>query len=68
MSKLQTSSSAIARARLSGDPDAEAVARRDHAFTTIEVAVERALATSPGPLSPAQLKRIGALLRAGGQK
>lgn len=64
MSKLQSSSSAIPRAVLAGDPQAEAVARRDHAAVRIEVAIERALATAP-PLTPAQVNRLTALLKAG---
>ena len=62
--KLQTSSSAIARARATHDPAAEADARRNHAATTIEVAIERALAVAP-PLSNQQVKRLSGLLRGG---
>jgi hypothetical protein len=62
MSKLQTTSSAIARSARAGDPGAEADARREHAAMSIEVAIERALASAP-PLSPTQVKRISALLR-----
>lgn len=65
--RLQSSSSAIARARAAGDPDAEADARRDHAAVRIEVTIDRALAVAP-PLTPAQIKHISALLRAGGQR
>lgn len=67
MSKLQSSSSAIARARRAGDPDAEAVARRDHAFTTIAVTIDKALAIAP-PLSNQQVRSISAMLRTGGQR
>lgn len=67
MSKLQTTSSAIARAHLVGDPEAVADARRDHAEARIEAAIERALATAP-KLQPAQIKRLSGLLRAGGQR
>jgi hypothetical protein len=66
-SRLQSSSSAIARARAAGDPAAEAEARRDHAAARIEVTIDRALAVAP-PLTPSQIKHIGAILRAGGQK
>lgn len=62
MSKLQTSSSGIARAARSGNPEAESQARRNHAFTTIEVAIERALAKAP-PLSQAQIRSLSTLLR-----
>lgn len=62
MSKLQTTSSVIARAALAGDPQAEADARRDHAAARIEVAIDRALAAAP-PLTPAQVKRLSTLLR-----
>jgi hypothetical protein len=64
MSKLQTSSSAIARSRLAGNPEAEADARRDHAAVTIEVAIERALSSAP-KLTPSQVKRLSGLLRGG---
>jgi len=64
MSKLQTTSSAIARAHLTGDPDAVASARRDHEFARIEAAIERALAVAP-PLTPGQVKRLSGLLRTG---
>lgn len=67
MSKLQTTSSVIARAALAGDPQAEANARRDHAVARIEVAIERALAVAP-PLTPGQVKRLSGLLRTGGVK
>lgn len=62
MSKLQTSSSGIARAARAGDPAAEANARRDHAAARIEVAIERALSTAP-PLTSRQVKRLSSLLR-----
>lgn len=65
--KLQTSSSAIARARAAGDAEAEVEARRNHAATTIEVAIDKALAVAP-PLSSKQIRSISALLRAGGQR
>ena len=67
MSKLQTTSSAIARAHLAGDPEVVAVARREHEFARIEAAIERALATAP-PLTAAQVKHLSGLLRTGGQK
>jgi hypothetical protein len=60
--RLQSSSSAIARARAAGDSAAEADARREHAATRIEVAIERALAAAP-PLTPTQTKRLAGLLR-----
>jgi hypothetical protein len=66
MSKLQTTSSVIARAALAGDPQAEADARRDHAAARIEVAIERALAAAP-PLTATQVKRLSGLLRTGGK-
>jgi hypothetical protein len=67
MSKLQTTSSAIARSRAAGDPDAEAEARREHAAARIEVTIDRALAVAP-PLTPNQIKRLSGLLRTGGQR
>lgn len=45
-----------------GDPEREVAARRNLAEAKIAAAVERALATSP-PLTPAQIRRIGTLLR-----
>lgn len=44
------------------DPEREAKGRRDLAEAKIAAAVQRALATSP-PLTPAQIRRIGTLLR-----
>jgi hypothetical protein len=67
MSKLQTTSSAIARAHLAGDADAVADARREHEVARIEAAIERALATAP-PLTAVQIKRLSGLLQTGGQK
>lgn len=65
MSKLQTSASAIPRAVLAGDPQAEADARRDHAAMRIEVAIEKALAVAP-PLNNRQIHKLAGLLRSGG--
>jgi len=65
--KLQTTSSAIARSRAAGDPVAEANARRDHAAMRIEVAIDKALAAAP-PLTPTQVKRLSGLLRTGSQR
>jgi len=65
--KLQSTSSAIARAHLAGDPEAVANARRTHAATRIEVAIDEALAVAP-PLTPAQIKTLSGLLRSGGQR
>lgn len=67
MSKLQSTSSVIARAALAGDPQAEADARRDHAAARIEVAIEKALAVAP-PLSTQQIHRLSSLLRSGGAR
>lgn len=55
----------VATAARLGDPEKEATARRNLAEAKITAAVERALEKSP-PLTSAQLRRIGSLLRAGG--
>lgn len=60
--RLQSSSSAIARARAAGNPAAELDARRQHAAARIEVAIERALAVAP-PLTSEQCERLSGLLR-----
>lgn len=45
-----------------GNPKEEADARRDLSEAKIAAAIERALSTSP-ELTPAQIKRLSALLR-----
>lgn len=51
-----------AQAYRTRDPERIAQASRNLAEVKITAAVERALATSP-PLTPAQIRRIGTLLR-----
>ena len=49
------------------DPEREAKGRRDYAAAKLQATIERELAKAP-PLTPAQIKRLSALLRSGGAK
>mgnify|MGYP003585957522 CR=1 FL=1 len=62
-SRAKAQSDVMVGTRLN-DPEREAKGRRDLAEAKIAAAVKRALAVAP-PLTPAQVKRLSALLKGG---
>jgi hypothetical protein len=50
-----------------GDVEGEKVARRNLAEAKLQTYIERVVASAP-PLTPAQVNRLSALLRTGGQR
>ena len=66
-STKQRAAMKVARAVRVQDPNQVMAARQELAIANLEAAIERALAAAP-PLSPAQVKRLSAALRTGGQR
>lgn len=56
----------VGRASINNDPEAVADARRDLQALKIEQAIQRALEKAPRALTPAQVRRLTALLRTSG--